>query len=100
MIKKSQHENGDSPRKDCVVNKKLLHPSVDVLRVDGTDTEALEFAMLILHHIGWQAQQCGIDYALSWLKEVYNRFPNLFIPGCAHGSAAFHHILGREVESI
>ena len=100
MDEKSQYKNGDIPPKAYVENKKLLHHSVDVLRVDGTDTEALEFAMLILHHIGWQAQQCGIDCALSWLKEVYDRFPNLFVPGCAHGSAALHHILGREVESL
>ena len=47
MDKKSQHENGDSLRKDYAINKKLLHPSVDVLHVDGTDKEALEVATAI-----------------------------------------------------
>ena len=48
---------------------KYLHPSVDVLRVDGTDKEALEMAMVLLHDIGWVTQQCGIDQAVCRLKE-------------------------------
>ncbi len=77
---------------------KLLHPSVDVLRVDGTDQEALEFAMVILHSLGWQTQQCGIEYALSRIKELHDPFPDLFIRGCAHGAAVLHKTLGRTVE--
>lgn len=79
-------------------NKKLLHPSVDVLRVDGTDKEALEFAMFILHSLGWQTQQCGIEYALNQIKELHDPFPDLFIRGCANGAAVLHGVLGRAVE--
>ena len=78
--------------------QKLLHPSVDVLRVDGTDKDALEFAMFILHDFGWITQQCGIESGLNRIKELYDPFPELFIQGCANGAAALHGILGRTVE--
>ena len=78
--------------------QKLLHPSLDVLRVDGTDTEALEFAMVILHDLGWLTQQCGIDYALSRIKELHDPFHELFIQGCANGAAVLHGVLGRTAE--
>lgn len=79
-------------------NQKLLHPSVDVLKVDGADKEALEMAMVLLHDIGWVTQQCGIDQAACRLKEWYENVPELFIRGCAHGAAALHEVLGRTVE--
>ena len=78
--------------------KKLLHPSMDVLRVDGTDKEALEFALMTLHSLGWLTQQCGIDYALNRMKELHDPFPELFIRGCANGAAVLHGVLGRTVE--
>lgn len=78
--------------------QKLLHPSVDVLRVDGTDKEALEFAMFILHDLGWITQQCGVEHALERMKELHDPFPELFIRGCAHGAAILHGVLGRTVE--
>lgn len=77
---------------------KLLHPSVDVLRVDGKDAAALEFAMVVIHDIGWLTQQCGIESATERLKEYYNHNPQLFISGCAHGAAALHALLGRTAE--
>lgn len=79
-------------------NQKFLHPSVDVLRVDGSDKESLEIAMVLLHDIGWVAQQCGIDQSLDRLKEYYNADPERFISGCAHGAAALHGVLGRTTE--
>lgn len=78
--------------------KKLLHPSVDVLRVDGTDKEAVEIAMVILHDIGWLTQQCGIDSAVDRLKFWYEHMPGKFISGCAHGAAVLHGVLDRTVE--
>ena len=78
---------------------KLLHPSVDVLRVDGKDAAALEFAMVVIHDIGWLTQQCGIESATERLKEYYNHNPQLFISGCAHGAAALHALLGRTIEA-
>lgn len=78
--------------------EKLLHPSFDVLRVDGSDLEAVEFAMIILHSIGWQTQQCGIERGLESAQYWHSKFPERFIQACAHGSAALHHILGRTVE--
>jgi len=78
--------------------QKLLHPSVDVLRVDGTDKEALEIAMLILHSLGWFTQQCGIEYALNRIKELHEKLPDKFIPGCANGVAVLHGVLGLTVE--
>ena len=77
--------------------KKLLHPSVDVLRVYGTDKEALEFAMVILHSLGWQTQQCGFDHAAKELKFLHDQMPELFIRGCANGAAVLHGVLGRAV---
>ena len=79
-------------------NKKLLHPSIDVLLVDGSNKDALENAMVILHDLGWITQQCGINDALNRIKELHEAFPELFILGCANGSAALHGILGRTVE--
>lgn len=78
--------------------EKLLHPSFDVLRVDGSDLEAVEFAMILLHSIGWQTQQRGVDCALERITELHSRFPEMFIRACAHGSASLHHILGRTAE--
>lgn len=78
--------------------EKLLHPSVDVLRVDGSDKESLEMAMLMLHDIGWLIQQCGIDGAVGRLREYYEAAPDSVILGCAHGAAALHGILGRTTE--
>jgi hypothetical protein len=78
--------------------KKLLHPSVDVLRVDGTDKEALEFAMVLLHDLGWLTQQCGVEHALERMKSWHDRFPELFIRGCANGAAVLHKTLGRTNE--
>ena len=77
--------------------KKLLHPSIDVLRVDGTDQEALEMAMLILHDIGWQTQQCGFDSAVERIRFIYDHMPDHFVMACATGHAALHRILGRTV---
>lgn len=78
--------------------KKLLHPSLDVLRVDDTDKEALELAMVILHDIGWQTQQCGFDKAMEHIKFIHDHMPEIFIMACATGHAALHHILGRTVD--
>ena len=78
--------------------QKLLHPSVDVLRVDGTDKEALEFAMVLLHDLGWLTQQGGIGHALERMKLWHDHFPELFIRGCAHGAAVLHKTLGRTAE--
>lgn len=75
--------------------ERLLHPSVDVLRVDGSDQEALELAMVVLHDIGWIAQQRGIDDALERIKFIHSNMPKQFIMACATGHAALHHILGR-----
>lgn len=77
--------------------QKLLHPSVDVLRVDGTDKESLEIAMVILHDLGWLTQQCDIDRAVSRLKFYHEQMPEMFIQGCANGAAALHGILGRTI---
>lgn len=79
------------------MEQKLLHPSVDVLRVDGSDKEALEIAMVILHDVGWITQQCGIDQGAIRLKFLYENMPELFIRGCANGAAALHGILGRTI---
>lgn len=81
-----------------IENNRLFHPSVDVLRVDGKDTKHLEMAMLMLHDIGWLIQQCGIDVAVSRLREYYEAAPDSVIFGCAHGAAAIHGILGRTTE--
>ena len=78
-------------------HKKLLHPSVDVLRVDGTDKEALEIALVILHDLGWFTQQCGFDEAIKRIQFVYDHMPEQFIMACATGHAALHRILGRTV---
>ena len=78
--------------------KKLLHPSMDVIRVDGTDQEAIAFALMTLHSLGWLTQQCGIDEALKRIKELHDPFPELFIRGCANGAAVLHRALGRAVE--
>lgn len=67
--------------------KKLIHPSPAVLLVDGTDKEAITYAMDILHDVGWIAQQCGIEQAAERLKFFYEQMPELFIRGCAHGAA-------------
>lgn len=75
--------------------KKLLHPSIDVLRVDGTDKEALEFAMMILHQLGWKTQQCGYDCASHSVRFLQEHMPEEFIKACATGHAALHRILGR-----
>lgn len=77
--------------------EKLLHPSIDVLKVEGTDAEALEFAMVILHDLGWFTQQCGIEHALDRIRSMHQIAPERFIQGCANGAAALHHALGREV---
>ena len=79
------------------MDSKLFHPSVDVLRVDGKDTKHLELAMLLLHDIGWLIQQCGIDGAVGRLREYYEAAPDSVILGCAHGAAALHGILGRQI---
>lgn len=79
--------------------QKLLHPSINVLRVDGTDEEALEMAMVILHDIGWLTQQCGFECALNRLRELHDHSQELFIQGCAHGAAALHGALGRKAEA-
>ena len=76
-------------------NMKLLHPSTDVLLVDGKDKEALEIAMHILHDIGWLTQQCGIDAAVSRIQYLHEQFPDLFISGCAHGAACLHDLLAQ-----
>ena len=78
--------------------QKLLHPSVDVLRVDGTDRGSLELAMFLLHDMGWLTQQCGIDEALERIKFIHSHAPDLFIRGCAHGAAALHGALGRTAQ--
>lgn len=78
--------------------QKLLHPSVDVLRVDGTDQEALELAMCLLHDLGWLTQQCGIDAGLERVKFIHEHVPDLLIRGCAHGAAALHSALGRTAQ--
>lgn len=80
------------------MKEKLLHPSVDVLRVDGTDKKALELAMVILHDLGWKTQQCGYDYAVQEVKFLQNHMPDEFLKACAHGAAALHGILGRTVQ--
>lgn len=77
--------------------KKLLHPSIDVLRVDGTDKEAMEFAMVILHELGWKIQQLSFECAVSDLKFLYENMPDKFLTACATGHAALHRILGRTV---
>lgn len=77
--------------------EKLLHPSIDVLRVDGTDQEALEMAMVILHDLGWQTQQCGFDRAVEHIRFIYDHMPDRFVMACATGHASLHHILGRPV---
>ena len=79
-------------------HNKLLHPSVDVLRVDGKDTASLEFAMLILHDIGWMLQQCDVDSAISRVKEYYDAAPRELVKACAHGAAALHAVLGRSIK--
>lgn len=78
--------------------EKLLHPSIDVLRVDGTDQEALEMAMVILHDIGWLTQQCGLDHAMGRMKIWHETVPDLFIRGCANGAVVLHKVLGRTAE--
>ena len=76
-------------------NQKLLHPSVDVLLVDGTDQETLELAMCLLHDLGWITQQCGIDAGLERVKFIHEHLPKGFVMACATGHAALHRILGR-----
>ena len=80
-----------------MVQEKLLHPSIDVLRVDGTDRDALEIAMVILHDLGWKIQQCDFECAVSDLKFLYENMPDKFLSACATGHAALHRILGRTV---
>ena len=76
---------------------RILHPNVDVIRVDGKDKEALEFAMEILHDLGWFYQQDSPGLAIDRVQRLYEKYPELFIKGCAHGVSALHRILGREV---
>ena len=84
-------------RKTAMEQKKLLHPSVDVLRVDGTDKEALEFAMVILHEIGWFVQQDATENAISFIRECASAFPDFLVRAGAHGAAVLHKTLGRTV---
>ena len=77
--------------------QKLLHPCVDVLRVDGTDKEALEFAMVVLHQIGWFVQQGATENAIDFIRECASAFPDFLVRAGAHGSAALHKSLGRTV---
>lgn len=77
--------------------EKLLHPFPDVQLVDGTDAEAVTTAMLILHHIGWNAQQGITDRIFTYPEMLYSVDPEILVRACAQGSSALHKHLGRKV---
>ena len=71
---------------------KLMHPSLDVIRVEGKDPEALSFAELILHDIGWLTQQGMAEYAASRISFLAKNCPKELILACANGAACLHNM--------
>ena len=77
--------------------KKMMHPIPDVQLVDGTDEKAICTALLILHHIGWNAQQGITDQLFTFPELLYSTDPETLVRSCAQGSAVLHKRLGRRV---
>lgn len=80
-----------------MTTNKTMHPCPDVQLVDGTDEEAIAAAMLILHHIGWNAQQRMTDRLFTYPELLYSTDPESLVRACAQGSAVLHKRLGRKV---
>jgi hypothetical protein len=77
---------------------KMVHPNLNVLRVDGSDDEAVKVGMFLLHSIALWTERGMVDRACERIKSMALTDPDLVIRSAAHGAARLHQSLGLQIE--
>ena len=66
---------------------KLFHPSLQESKLCVPERELVEIACVLLHSIGWFAQQGAEENAIDFIREIIGQDRQSVVKACAAGLA-------------